>query len=528
MKVFAPGRVIFIMDITTKSGKYGFGVPLEGEWKDEDDYFRQITSGNVINDVIHAKIVAATGIDYYCGDLVDERGVLFPSSFRNGSTTYVMAAPFVKTKVVEYYYPNYKGKKKVSPRRRERFVRSTTGVGVEIRVGSSNMMPRVNVWLHFHCPLTDAESRKQYGWMSQQFTIRYTNGGYDGSSPLHLELVRQAVIDVMNRHYTYPYRGKFDDDLYESCASFVMQAINPHLYEAARYVAQTYRPGPRTGLDIVSASVPSMPDIRASFIMNEPDIYADGVDPLLLRDHSTRNYWKNYMVEHATLDALESFPKLNDNSISNAFEVLGFIKALVVDHRIEIPSSLSDLWLSYRYQYNTSKMDVKEAVKFVKRYMDLGSLDRGILCRGTSYHTFDEGTTVTCRCQCRVVPQIVSKTKELLRSLDTYGLTPDFYVIWDMIPFSFMVDWFVPIGDMLGVEDVNSKFLSGEFYKIEDMCWSLSYTRKWRNAAVSCYTRWHGVVPSSLNSFYWLEPPSSSSKVTTFRVLDAASIFIGR
>jgi hypothetical protein len=228
------------------------------------------------------------------------------------------------------------------------------------------------------------------------------------------------------------------------------------------------------------------------------------------------------------MEALETFPKLSDNSISNALEVLGFIKALVVDHRIEIPKSLSDAWLSYRYQFTTTKLDIEEAVKFVRRNADLGGLERGISCYGTSTHTFENGTTVTCRCECLVLPQIVNTAERLLRTLDTYGLNPDFYVLWDMTPFSFMVDWFVPVGDMLGVEDANAKFLSGEFYKIAWVCYSLSYTREFKNAHVKCYTRWRGSVPKSMNSLYWLEPPSAGQKTTVFRILDAASIFIGR
>jgi hypothetical protein len=268
--------------------------------------------------------------------------------------------------------------------------------------------------------------------------------------------------------------------------------------------------------------------LRSCFMLDEPEILQSQIDPLALGgDSGLRSYWRNYLTQHALQEALETFPKLSDNSISNALEVIGFVKALVVDHRIEIPNSLADAWLSYRYQFKTTEMDVKEAVKFVRRNVDLGGLDRAISCRGTSRHTFDNGTEVTCRCECLVVPQIVNTATRLLRTLDTYGLNPDLYVLWDSIPFSFMVDWFAPIGDMLGVEDTNAKFLSGEFYKISWVCYSLSYTRKFQNAHVKCYSRWRGSVPTSMNSLYWLEPPSASSKTTVFRVLDAASIFIG-
>jgi hypothetical protein len=127
-----------------------------------------------------------------------------------------------------------------------------------------------------------------------------------------------------------------------------------------------------------------------------------------------------------------------------------------------------------------------------------------------------------------ISPRNVKTLDKILRDLDTYGLTVDFYVIWDMIPYSFMVDWFLPISDVLNVWDANAKYFSGEFYDLKDVCYSLSYTRELDGHNVKCYSRWNGSVPSSLNSWYWLEPPSASSKTVVYRVLDAASIFIGR
>jgi hypothetical protein len=116
-----------------------------------------------------------------------------------------------------------------------------------------------------------------------------------------------------------------------------------------------------------------------------------------------------------------------------------------------------------------------------------------------------------------------------MRALDTYGLTPDFYVIWDMIPYSFIVDWFLPISDVLATLDADAKYFSGEYYNLKNLCYSLSYNRELDDGnVVKCYSRWKGSVPTSLNSFYWLEPPSASSKAVAYRILDALSLFIGR
>jgi hypothetical protein len=320
-----------------------------------------------------------------------------------------------------------------------------------------------------------------------------------------------------------------DSNWRRSASTEILNSIEGAVYTVATAFGSYDKGSFYEPFNVVSAGVPSTTiPIEAGFMFHEVETEVQGIDPMLLRGHDNAHYWKNYLTQHALMEACESFPKLNDNSISNVLEVLGFIKALVVDHRIEIPRTLQDAWLTYRYSYGTTKMDVEEAIKFVRRHAKLGGLERPISCYGTSHYTFENGVDVTCRCEMCVVPAITNTVGRLIRALDDYGLKPDFYVIWDSIPFSFMADWFLPIGDMLGVEDVNAKFLSGEYYKIKWVCYSLSYTREFGNANVHYYTRWRGSVPSNLNSFYWLEPPSSSSKTTVFRVLDAASIFIGR
>jgi hypothetical protein len=545
MKVFASGRVARISASVSAGGSvnYAVGVPLGGDWMDVDDYFHQITSGGAINDVIHAKVVAPTGLEYSLtgGCLRDEQGYFYPSSFYDSyDYLYAMASPFKSQEITEWVTPNYKGKKKVFPRRRKRFIRTTHGVLAKLRVTTSNYRPMVIYELWFHVPKADQEAQAKYGVVSYSGQLTSTIVGkrlyynIPGSTATVLVPMIGAVCSWLEANWGSwgdpKNRRLFTKEESRAFSSNLYSVVYPFLYNAAEYVTQNLSSATRYKgyvVTSVTTDTASMP-IEQGFIFNEVEVNQQGLDPLALGGQSGfANYWRNYLTEHALLDALETFPKLSDNSISNALEVLGFVKALVLDHRIEIPKTLSQAWLAYRYQYKTTEMDVKEAIKFVKRNLDLGGLDYGISCRGTSTHIMQDGTSVTCRCTCTVVPQIVSTTARLIRTLDTYGLTPDFYVIWDMIPWSFMVDWFVPVGDMLGVEDINSKFLSGEFYKILNVCYSLSYTREFANAKVKYYSRWKGSVPKSLNSFYWLEPPSSSSKVTTFRVLDAASLFIG-
>jgi hypothetical protein len=272
-------------------------------------------------------------------------------------------------------------------------------------------------------------------------------------------------------------------------------------------------------------------DLRQAFLFTEDYLIGEKLDPLLVGVKGNISHGCiESMIQHALLEACDSLPRLSDNSISNVIEIVGFIKSLVVDHKIEIPKSLQDAWLAYRYQYQTTKLDVEDAIKFVHRHMDLGTLDRMIVGKGT-YGMDYQGCHVTCRCSVEVTPKETNWLSRIWRALDQHGLTPDFYVLWDMVPYSFMVDWFLPISDIAGVWDANAMYFSGEYYTLSNICYSITYVRELDRGDgnidhVKCYTRWAGSVPSSLNSFYWFQSPTASSKTVGRRILDAASIFI--
>jgi hypothetical protein len=256
------------------------------------------------------------------------------------------------------------------------------------------------------------------------------------------------------------------------------------------------------------------------FMFNEPDVVIGGIPYI-----GKTGYWFNWLIQHAYLEACQSVPVLNDNSISNLIEIVGFIKALVVDHKIEFPKRLQDAWLQYRYVFKTSELDIKEAIKFAKRYMSLGSLDRKLKLYGQSETTVYD-CAVKCRCTLEIKPNEMGYVSKIWNALQTYGLTPDFYVIWDMIPYSFIVDWFIPVGDMLGVLDASSVFKPGERYDISNVCFSLAYQRPFGSYTYKCYSRWAAEPLQTFNEFYWFDKPATSDKVKTFRVLDAISLVI--
>lgn len=289
-----------------------------------------------------------------------------------------------------------------------------------------------------------------------------------------------------------------------------------------------------TGYNYVTDITCDMPELlpyRERFLLGEDLLVAEGYDPLLLADGTTRNYWRNYLVQNAYLDALDHTPRLNDNSISNILEIVGFMKSLLIDRKIDIPKSLGDAWLSYRYAYSTSKLDAEEAISFVHRHLELGTLDQWIHCFGMSshdYHVGDQSTHIVCRCGLEIRPKDIAMLDKAWRALYTYGLQPNFYVVWDSIPYSFIVDWFIPIGNLAHALDASSMY-DGTYYEIKDVVFSLSYDveDEYHNVYHQ-YTRWTQDDIPQLNGFYFLEEDAASNKVIGMRILDSLSLFIGK
>lgn len=260
---------------------------------------------------------------------------------------------------------------------------------------------------------------------------------------------------------------------------------------------------------------------QETFLLHEPDVIMHHVDDLLF-GKGTESYWRNVLIQNAYLDAVQSVPRLNENSISNLLEIIAFIKGLVMDHRIDIPRSLSSAWLSYRYQYGTSKLDAEEAIKFVHRRMDLNGRTQ-FKCYGT--HSIDyKDTRILCRCEFEIENKVLTQVQRIWRSLYTYGLSPSFYTVWDMIPYSFIVDWFIPIGDIMSVWDAQHAI--EEYYDISNVNFSLSYDiENDAGCRIRHYTRWLSSTPPELCGRYFLEK-KTSMKTVGYRILDALSLIL--
>lgn len=265
----------------------------------------------------------------------------------------------------------------------------------------------------------------------------------------------------------------------------------------------------------VSTSIPSSLD--SALLFDEKNLLIEG-----LSMKPFASYHMKAMRQAAYLDALDHVPSMNDNNISNILSLVSFIKGIVIDHRVEIPKSLQSAWLAYRYSYSTTKQDVQEAVDFMHRTVGKDLFGKGFDCYGVTTYVYN-GTPVTARCRVSMYPKELDYLDRIWTGLYKYGLSPSFYVIWDSIPYSFIVDWFVPVGDILNGYDKTHMY--DRTYTISDIWYSIKYSYTDVDGTYTTYARWSGDSPPEFQGYYSLENKGTTSdKVIGFRVLDLLSL----
>lgn len=177
-----------------------------------------------------------------------------------------------------------------------------------------------------------------------------------------------------------------------------------------------------------------------------------------------------------------------------------------------VAKMLSDSWLKWRYVYTTTKLDVQSMQSFLKRGLSLFGQTHGsdLKCQGTSHYG-----DINCHCTTRIpFVDMKEQFRRASQSLHSYDL-------WDIVPWSFVVDWFIPIGSML--QDLKYQ---EDLLKIKHG--TIWYTCEWYEDSNSenfmrfC-TDQFVTTPCSI---YMQGDPSN--KTIAMRCIDAMALLIGR
>lgn len=238
-------------------------------------------------------------------------------------------------------------------------------------------------------------------------------------------------------------------------------------------------------------------------------------------------HYRRMMEQHAYLDALSSVQHAWDNGVTNVTEFVKFFVNLFVHHKVEIPKNWKDGWLSYRYVYGTTKLDQEELAKDVLNGLNkvLSEGQRYVKVRG-NYSMDIAGSHIKCTCEVYLKNKVYDFLDNCRIALERFGLIPDLYLVWDMTPYSFVIDWFLPIGNTLNAVDASHNFDGDNcIYYIGPVTFSFKYSRNVEGADVSLYSRRVTTKPV-IQAFYWfVEPSSSSVKTWGKRIIDSLALF---
>lgn len=273
------------------------------------------------------------------------------------------------------------------------------------------------------------------------------------------------------------------------------------------------------------------------------------------RESALHPYEEEWLCQHAFMEACRDIGKASDNMFQNISSASEFLAGALMGSTIEnlsknlkesqkqflnisdgqfrhvdkkfLASSTSNSWLQYRYELSTTNMDIKQFSNYIvretERYFQFLDREHHEISHGTAHRVVD-GVDVVCHCSIAWRPRAVLGLQRGLQLLHQYGLEVNPYVLWDSIPFSFVADWFLPIGDVAEVMS-DKDWYTDDYYDFSWCCLSTEYIMP--NDEGKRYHRWYQ-NPPLIEGYYWFDDQSkASSKTITKRVLDSGALVYG-
>lgn len=137
------------------------------------------------------------------------------------------------------------------------------------------------------------------------------------------------------------------------------------------------------------------------------------------------------------------------------------------DHMSQFAASS---WLELQYGWIPLLLDVYGSAEYVAKLLHDSSVDLIVKAtgKGSSTDTYSNSNEQSTAVANVIVKHIVHLrvSDPLLRNSAALGLTNPLNVAWELVPFSFIVDWFLPVGSMLN----SLSALQG--YEVVDSCTS--------------------------------------------------------
>lgn len=236
--------------------------------------------------------------------------------------------------------------------------------------------------------------------------------------------------------------------------NYVKRADNGLIFSSQQCSANLRASSWEEAEDLMRAQLPSTPGPYSSYIRQAPECYWRSIANDSNFDWKLSEYdafmWhdltgilpRGYQVAatQSYIEAADALPVATTNTLANVLSATSFMVDLL--HGDISPKGIKDVWLKYRYEYCTTKMDVEEYADLTKRLLTLANAS-SVNCSGRFVY---QG--VSCETSFDV-DQSQWMPDSSVAWLRTYGFRFSAVNAWDMVPYSFIADWFLHISDIL-------------------------------------------------------------------------------
>jgi hypothetical protein len=189
------------------------------------------------------------------------------------------------------------------------------------------------------------------------------------------------------------------------------------------------------------------------------------------------------------------------------------------------PKKAAEAWLSYRYVYTTTKMDIIAHKKHLKQQLEAWNESNARKTRHMHATATVDDTVYHMKVD--ITPRLTNAVEELWVKSRAFGLQLNAVNAWDMVPFSFIADWFAPIGDYLQVLDDSVLFNSTHFNFGPIVVSAKRECEVQTQYGMIKRIDYDRSVLRSTPTLDYVEDHDPSSRTKVYRGLDAASLVVG-
>lgn len=158
-------------------------------------------------------------------------------------------------------------------------------------------------------------------------------------------------------------------------------------------------------------------------------------------------------VSDALVATAKAVRQLRKGDVYGAFAVVRDKRGF--DQWRDVPDAAAKTWLAYKYALTPLMSDVFGAIEVIRKaeepYVDV-HVARTSMSIPISYSTSHSNGwyTNSCKGRHRVRGEVRFRVANpLFRVFDQLGLTNPAAIAWELVPLSFVADWFLPIGETL-------------------------------------------------------------------------------